>query len=104
VSCSSCLDPSPMLGIEPRFIDRPAHRVVTILPVVSPHTKRSGFEVICLSVSAYLALDRFPLNLILMAFIKICHDIPNLVKIEQKCPALNMKTQIRFNVARHYIY
>jgi hypothetical protein len=36
-----------------------------------------------------------------MAFIKICRDIPNLVKIEQKCQALYMQTQGHVLVARN---
>jgi len=37
----------------------------------------------------------------LIAFIKICRDIPNFVKIEQKCQALYLKTQVRFIVANN---
>ena len=98
VPCSPCLDPSFIMGFEPRFIDRPVHSLITVTPVVSSHTKGSSFQVIYLRVWTQLALDTFPWNLILIAFMKICRDIPELVKIEQKFQALCMKTQVYFTV------
>jgi len=44
-------------------------------------------------------LDRFPFYILLVTFTKISREIPNLVKIGQKCRAIDMKTEVSFIVA-----
>jgi hypothetical protein len=54
---------------------------------------------VCPHVSGLVPLDGFQWNVILRTFKKICHEIPNLVKIGQKHRALYMKYYVRFIVA-----